>query len=740
MPKHVPWWEKPVRVLQFNIEDRYGRIVPEINGKELVDLAEKLHANVLVIFARDAWGRTFYRGAGTGPEHPKMKGDIVREAVEEGKKRGIKVVVMIGHTANKYLFHNHSEWAQINVHGEQILLEHVPCQANRYEPEWPQLCINSPFIEYVKKEIEEVHRLDVDGVFLDSFRYQPDIERACYCQWCRKRFREEHGYDMPTEPRWGDSRWRTLWEWRYKVVVERLKELYELSKKIDPDKVFMYNSHPGGWAGRTNRVVELARDYIDAVFAECSEVDHQPPGFITEMTKLTRAMSGGKPVWSSRNYFHLYRTISSTTPLAIRQGLREAILGGGSPWLLIFSISYKQDPKALEAAEQVFKEHEKIEEYLYKAKPLYYVGILVSNHTRDYYGKEHPEKYIDGIRGDYYALVHNHLPVEFIAERDAENSDYLARFKVLIVENTVCMKDSIASAIEKYVERGGGLVTTYLSGTRDEFCVRRYDFAYKEVIGGSMIGVLRSPWTYIVVDDKKHPILEGIDKLIPWGDMSYEFKVSRATPNMGWHAMLDYVEGEVLAHVGLPACNWGHEYALGRSPPPLATVTKLPAIIVNKYGEGMSVYLSGQLGRHYWRTGLPVYRRLLVNAVKYMAGEPEVKIEAPETVHSEIFRQEDRIIIHLLNHTYNQRVMAMGIGRIKQPLPPYSSVEAIHPAREVIKIGGIRIRARVDTNIRYRVYLPIEEKPLPYSVVDNELVMELPQLNEYSVVVIEPLR
>ncbi|HID36129.1 MAG TPA: hypothetical protein EYP39_01935, partial [Ghiorsea sp.] len=259
MPKHVPWWEKPVRVLQFNIEDRYGRIVPEINGKELVDLAEKLHANVLVIFARDAWGRTFYRGAGTGPEHPKMKGDIVREAVEEGKKRGIKVVVMIGHTANKYLFHNHSEWAQINVHGEQILLEHVPCQANRYEPEWPQLCINSPFIEYVKKEIEEVHRLDVDGVFLDSFRYQPDIERACYCQWCRKRFREEHGYDMPTEPRWGDSRWRTLWEWRYKVVVERLKELYELSKKIDPDKVFMYNSHPGGWAGRTNRVVELAR-------------------------------------------------------------------------------------------------------------------------------------------------------------------------------------------------------------------------------------------------------------------------------------------------------------------------------------------------------------------------------------------------------------------------------------------------------------------------------------------------
>ncbi len=734
------WWKKPVRVLQFNIEDRYGRYLPKITGKELIDLAESLHANVLVIFSRDPWGRIFYRGGKVGPVHPKMVGDLVREAVREGRRRGIHVVAMVGHTANKYLYHKHSDWAQVNRNGEVILLEHVPFALEHYEPEWPQLCINSPFIEHVKKEIVEAHGLGVDGVFLDSFRYQPDIERACYCEWCRRKFREEHGYEMPREPNWNDHRWKELWEWRYRVVYERLKELYELSKSIDPEKLFMYNSHPGGWAGRTNKIVELARDYMDVVFAECSEADHQPPGFITEMTKLTRAMGGGKPVWSSRNYFHLYRTVSSTTPLAIRQGLREAVLGGGSPWILVFSISYIQDPTALDAVAQAYSEFERIEEYLDGAEPYRYAGIIVSNNTRDYYGREHPERYVDSVRGIYYALIHSHLPVEFIAERDAVNTEYLRKFNVVITPNYVCMDDAIGDSIAKYVRLGGRLLSTYLSSTRDKYCVRRYDFYYPEVIGARMIGVLRRPWTYVILRlEKKHPLFRDIDKhTILWGDMSYEFIATRTTPNMGWHVMLDSVAGEILGYVGISSTDWGHEYTLGRSPPAFATGTGLPAIVENKYGNGRSLYFSGQLGRHYWRIGLPIYKIIIRNAVKYLGGKPLIEANAPETVHVETFLQGERIIIHMLNHTYNQRVMAMGIGRVKQPLPPYSSTEAVHPAREAIPVGNLEFKINM-RGIRVKAYTLIEsEKTLEPEYVGDGVVIRINSLREYEVLVVEP--
>ncbi|RLG73003.1 MAG: hypothetical protein DRO08_02595, partial [Thermoprotei archaeon] len=166
----MEWWKKPVRVLQFNIEDRYGVYVSSISGRELIDYAEKIGANVLVIFARDPWGRTYYRNTSVGPEHPKMIGDLVREVIKAGKEKGIKVVLMVGHTANQYIYRIHSDWAQVNHNGEVILLEHVPYERASYEPEWPQLCINSPFIEHIKKEVDEAIDLGPDGIFLDSFR------------------------------------------------------------------------------------------------------------------------------------------------------------------------------------------------------------------------------------------------------------------------------------------------------------------------------------------------------------------------------------------------------------------------------------------------------------------------------------------------------------------------------------------------------------------------------------------
>ncbi len=735
------WWEKPVRVLQFNIEDRYGVYVSKLSGKEIVGLAEKLGANVLVIFARDPWGRTYYKGATVGPVHPKMKGDIVREAIEAGREKGIRVILMIGHTANQYLYRLHSDWAQVNRNGEVILLEHVPYEATHYEPEWPQLCINSPFIEHIKEEIKETLELDPDALFLDSFRYQPDIERACYCQWCQRKFREEYGYDMPREPRWADSRWKNLWEWRYRVIVERIRELYEEVKEKAPDKLFMYNSHPGGWAGRTNRVVEMARDYIDVVFAECSEADHQPPGFITEMVKITKAMAGGKPVWASRNYFHLYRTASSTTPLAIRQGLRESIIAGGSPWLLVFSSSYKQDPSYLEAAKTVFEEHKKIEEYLEDAEPLYYAGIVISNTTRDHYGRDHPDRYVDEVRGFYYALVHGHLPVQFIAERDLLDIDVLRRYKIIILANTVCMESGIARTIEKYVEEGGNIIATYITSTRNGNCIRTYEFQLRNVLGVEFLGVLRQPWSYVVVSRKNHPVFHGIDKeIILWGDMSYEFQRTRVTPTLGKQAITRLLTGEELAHIGLPSGVWGYEYTLGRSPPPYIAKSDRPSIVYNRYGEGKSIYYAGQLGRHYWRTGLPEYQKLILNSIKYLAGEPPVTVEAPETLAVEPYKQGERIIIHLLNHTYNQRIQSIGIGKIRQPLPPYSSAESVHPPREVIPLYNIVVKIRdIEQYTKYKVFLPLREKDLDYRIRGGELVFTLDKIPEYDVIIIEPV-
>ncbi len=737
-----PWFKKPLRILQFNIEDRYGASLLHIDGKDLIRLAHDLGANVLVIFARDPWGRAFYKGSKVRKPHPKMYGDLVKEAVEEGRKLGIKVVVMVGHTADQYMYRKHTDWAQVNYRGETILLEHAPYTEEDYVPEWPQMCINSPFMDVIKEEVREVLKLGVDGVFLDSFRYQPDIERACYCKWCRERFLKEFGYEMPMKPNWRDSKWRALWDWRYRVVIEKLREVKEIVKSEGGDQIlFMYNSHPGGWAGRTNRVVEEGRDYLDIIFAECSEADHQPPGFISEMVKLTKAMAGGKPVTASRNYFFLYRTVVPTTKLAIKQGLRENIVAGGHPWALIFSNSYIQDRTSLDAIREVFNEHKKLEEFIDGAEPIKYVGIVVSNRTRDHYGREHPEHYVDEIRGFYYALMHSHVPVEFIAERDLSNPEVINSFNTIVLANTVCLSKESVSNLINFIKEGRGLVATYLSGTCDEECIDLYEFSLREALGASIKGLLEVPWSYVMIKESKHPVVKGVPNVpILVGDMSYSFIKERVTPNLGWHVLIEPEGSLVIGEVGIAASKWGFEYTLGRSPPAYANLTNAPAIIANSLGNGSVTYFTWQLGRHYWRTGLPVYRKLIINSVTHVGGEPQVRAEAPETVQVEFFRQGSRYVVHILNHTYNQRILSIGTGRTKQPLPGYSTAEAVHPPREVIPVNDVRlIIGGIDPSIKYVVYSPLDpELKVSYEVVDGVALINVPRVKEYEVVVFEP--
>ena len=505
------WWRGIRRVLQFNIEDRYGHYLPELTADEILEAAKRANADTLVIFARDAWGYTFYRGSRAGPPHPKMKGDLVREVIRKAHEAGIRVVLMTAHTANKLQYMLNSGWAQVNRDGEVVILEHAP-PSGEYSVEWPELCINSPFADHLELEVWEAASLGPDAVMLDSFRYLPDPSRACYCRWCRARFRSEKGYDMPTEPDWSDSRWRELWDWRYSVAADVLRRL----KRAAHGLPIVFNSHPAGWAGRMNRLVEEASDAIDIVFAECSEADHQPPGFIAEMVKLSRAVSGGKPVWATRNAFHFYMTTLAAPDLLVRQGLREAFIAGGSPMLLVFSSLYMMDKRPLEAASTVFREVEALEEYMEGAEPIRYAAIVFSTRSLDHYGRLKPSIYVDDVRGFYYALQALHLPVEYVTLKGLEDAG--DGYRLVVLASTACMDDEAADTVRRLASRGVGVVATWLASAMHPCGVECRELLLSDLLGVRLQGVLRHPWSYIILGRRLESLVGRA--VLPWGFVS----------------------------------------------------------------------------------------------------------------------------------------------------------------------------------------------------------------------------
>ena len=641
-----------------------------------------------------------------------MKGDFVRELLKLAHEKGMKVALMIGHTADQYYYLKHTEWAQRTKDGEPVYLEHVPAEEKKVVPDWPQLCINSPFIDVIKEEIREALALGADMVFLDSFRFQPDISKACFCKYCREKFKRDTGLDMITEPDWTDSRWRVQWEWRYDTVVERLLEL----KEVAGTTPLMYNSHPAGWSGRMNRVAERARSALDFIFAEASEADHQPPGFISEMVKLTRSLSK-KPVAASRNYFHMYRTTAPTTGLVLRQGLRESMIAGGNLWILFFGNEFYHNGVRIPAVKEVFQEHRKIEEYL-EAEPYRSIGILFSTSTMDHYGREHPYGYVDEVRGFYYALMHEHLPVQFVSELDHhELSDY----SLIILPNAVCLSKEFMKDLRSYVHSGGRVISTFLTSAWPD-CVKFNSFSLSDLFGAHLKGLLRSPWTYIEVPEL------GVEEPTVMGDMSYDFRYRRTEPRMGWQTMVES-DGRTYGRIGVISQWSGPEYTLGRSPPPLGAFLDLPFAVENEYGEGRSLYLTGQVGRHYWRTGLPVFRRVIKSSVDRLGIDVPLKVEAPETVQVEYYKQGERWIVHLLNHSYNQRIISTSIGKIRQSLPAFSSTGTVHPIREIIPTT---VRIKLPEG-RWKVEFPLRDR-----VFEASGEVEVP-LKEYEVFVLDPL-
>ncbi|RLE93823.1 MAG: hypothetical protein DRN04_05590 [Thermoprotei archaeon] len=109
------------------------------------------------------------------------------------------------------------------------------------------------------------------------------------------------------------------------------------------------------------------------------------------------------------------------------------------------------------------------------------------------------------------------------------------------------------------------------------------------------------------------------------------------------------MKAEALARVVAPGIVFGYEYENGRSPPQPGAELDAPAVIVRE--EAHIVYFSGQVGRIYWRTGMPDLETLIVNSVLWSGVPSPLEVRGPGLIQVEAYERSGQIIVHLLNLT-----------------------------------------------------------------------------------------
>jgi len=90
-----------------------------------------------------------------------------------------------------------------------------------------------------------------------------------------------------------------------------------------------------------------------------------------------------------------------------------------------------------------------------------------------------------------------------------------------------------------------------------------------------------------------------------------------------------------------------------------------PAVVVNEYGKGKSVYVAARLGE-VMITGDPQLTRLFINAVRLAGGDGPVQLDGPKCIEVNGWRRDQFDMVHLVN-------IQSGIGRTFPVLSPQTT-------------------------------------------------------------------
>jgi hypothetical protein len=147
--------------------------------------------------------------------------------------------------------------------------------------------------------------------------------------------------------------------------------------------------------------------------------------------------------------------------------------------------------------------------------------------------------------------------------------------------------------------------------------------------------------------------------------------------------------------------------------------TDIPGLVVNERRGARIAFLSADIDRRYAIDNLPDHGDLLANVVRWAARDSiPLRVEAPGLLNVELYRQAERLVLHVVNLT--------GVGSWRAPM------------EEIIPVGPVRVSLRDPVRAAQRIVKwrvgGGTERVVPR---DGWLHFSLPIVREHELAVIE---
>jgi hypothetical protein len=632
----TPWFERSLVGLevgptgsQFGSSTNDTGLSTLFNGWDIARAAKACGAEYLVIWVRE--GDWAFYDSKLQPRPPGLgQRDVLREAMEEGKKLNLPIIAYCQVQYASHALRGHPDWRMRDKDG-------MPING--------RVCYRSGYLNYMKTMVEEQLAYGIAGFHLDMVDQGFGPPHGCWCEPCKKEFQTQYGHPMPEGVTW-DERWDQMLEFRYSSSEQFEKALTSHIREVNPAATVDYNYHgnpPFSWEVGQRPVQHAGNgDFITGETGVWG-FSALTVGLNAEFYK---AATPGLPFQiAMQRGVRMYHD-QTTRPLNDIRWELLTLLSHGGFVTIVDKTAFNGwlDPLAYERFGAAFKEvHAKREHFGHQ--PVYEVGIYYSSRTRDWYGRDKPANYFQAFQGAHKAMAYEHIPWGVVLNENV-TLETLKKFPVLLLPNAAILSERETALFHRYVEEGGQMIVTGVSGTRGWRGESQSVSSLEALIGARFVRELDSTDNWLRFSSGSSS--NAAAQLAPHRRMDWPFLVRG--PAVVYEPTTAIAGGQLMK----PHRTTLHAEKRYNLEWPLSADDPVgPGVLIHRLGRGTVLTFAASPD---WATAsdhhITETRRLLSNAVRLLHPNPRIAIKAPLNVQTVVTDDPvNRLLrIHLLGY------------------------------------------------------------------------------------------
>ena len=424
-----------LRFRQVHLDFHTSPEIPDIgkafNRKKWQETLKSAHVDSITCFSKCHHGWS-YHPTEVGRIHPHLDFDLLRAQFEACKEIDINVPIYISAGFDNMITDKHPEWRECS--------ERSGYPGNMLRAGFHRMCFNSPYLDYLCEQIEEVVNLfpDCDGIFLDIIN-QDD----CCCSFCLRQMKET-GLD-PFDP--AD---------RKKVAAGALAEYFRRStaaaRSVKPDMPVFHNS---GHIKRGNR--EILRYFshleLESLPTGGWGYDHFPLSakYCSGLDMDFLGMTGKfHTSWGEFGGFKHPNALRYECAAMTAYGARCSVGDQLHP-------AGELDESTYEIIGRAYREVESKEPWLGDAETVADIGLFSSESVND------THRFCEADEGAARILLEGHYLFDVI---DREMS--FEKYRLIILPDNIPVDADLKSRLDVFLENGGKIFLTGDSGIGPE--------------------------------------------------------------------------------------------------------------------------------------------------------------------------------------------------------------------------------------------------------------------------------